>query len=262
MNNKKDKKNYLVSIIMNCHNGEKYLKKSLNSILKQTYKKWELIFFNNCSTDKSLKIINSYTDKRIKIYHSKKMLNLYDARNKALKFAKGKYISFLDTDDLWDKNKLKVQLNFTIKNKLKFSYTNYYFNSKNKKILKIRNNIKVNTQSLLEDYNIGILTVMIDRKILLKNKFDKKFEIIGDFDLFIKLSLFLKIGYINRPLAEYHYHGKNLSIIKKKQHIEELKYWIIKNQAKLQKKRLKINKIKTFLIKLKLKNFFLINNIF
>ena len=89
---------------------------------------------------------------------------------------------------------LKYNLILLLKKILKFCYTNFYIKSKNKKILKIKNNIEVNTQSLLNDYNIGILTVMIERKILLKNKFNKKYEIIGDFDLFIKLSTFLKIG--------------------------------------------------------------------
>ena len=97
---------------MNCHNGERYLKKSLRSIFHQSFKNWELIFFNNCSTDGSLDIINSFKDRRVKVYHSKKFLNLYDARNKALKYAKGKYVSFLDADDQWNKNKLKTQFNY------------------------------------------------------------------------------------------------------------------------------------------------------
>ena len=245
-----------ISIIMNCHNGERYLKKSLRSIFHQSFKNWELIFFNNCSTDGSLSIINSFKDRRVKVYNSKKFLNLYDARNKALKYAKGKYVSFLDADDQWNKNKLKTQFNFITKKKLKFCYTNFYIKSKNKKILKIKNNIEVNTQSLLNDYNIGILTVMIERKILLKNKFNKKFEIIGDFDLFIKLSNFLKVGFINKPLSVYNNHGNNLSLRKKKLHIKELKYWINNNQLKFKKKKLKINKIKTYLIKLKIQKIF------
>ena len=97
-----NKINPLVSIIMNCHNGEKYLKESLNSIVNQTYKNWELIFFDNNSNDNSKKILSSYeNDQRIKYFKSIEFLKLYDARNKAIEQAKGEYITFIDTDDLW-----------------------------------------------------------------------------------------------------------------------------------------------------------------
>ena len=65
-------KNPLVSIIMNCHNGEKFLKKSLNSVIKQTYKNWELIFYDNQSIDKSKEILNGFKNKKIKYFRSKK----------------------------------------------------------------------------------------------------------------------------------------------------------------------------------------------
>ena len=105
MNSKKDE---IVSVIMNCHNGDKYLKKSISSILKQSYKKWELIFFDNQSNDKSIEIISSFKDKRIKIFKSKKYLKLYEARNEAIKKAQGKYICFLDTDDWWTPKKIEI----------------------------------------------------------------------------------------------------------------------------------------------------------
>ena len=83
-------KERLVSIIINCHNGEKYLDKSLSSILSQTYRNWEIIFFDNKSSDKSLSIVKSVKDKRIKIFRSKKFLKLYKmvaiGKNQILKF--------------------------------------------------------------------------------------------------------------------------------------------------------------------------------
>ena len=103
--------NPLVSIIMNCYNGDKYLKTSVNSILKQDYKNWELIFWDNKSTDKSKKIINSYKDKRIKYYRSNIFTSLYKARNLAISKARGKYLCFLDVDDWWDKSKISSQIN-------------------------------------------------------------------------------------------------------------------------------------------------------
>ena len=96
-----NEKNYpLVSIIMNCHNGEKFLEQSLQSILKQSYQNWELIFWDNVSSDSSSKIIKRYKDLRIKYYLSKKFEKLYKARNSALEKTKGDYICFLDTDDI------------------------------------------------------------------------------------------------------------------------------------------------------------------
>ena len=89
----------LVSVIMNCRNGERYLKQSIASIKNQSYKNWELIFFDNDSSDKSKKIFKKFKDKRLKYFFSNKVLKLYEARNLAISKAKGYYISFCDTDD-------------------------------------------------------------------------------------------------------------------------------------------------------------------
>ena len=129
------KKVPLVSIIMNCYNGEKYLKESIKSILLQTYPNWELIFWNNKSTDNSEKIIKKFKDQRIKYYKSKKFLNLYESRNLAIKKSRGKYITFLDVDDQWLKTKLNNQVSFMSKNKKSFKmvYSNFYINDQTKK---------------------------------------------------------------------------------------------------------------------------------
>ena len=114
----KHNKDQLVSIIMNCHNGERYLKKSIKSVINQSYKKWELIFWDNLSNDKSRKIILEFKDKRIKYFKSKSFLKLYEARNQAIKKSNGKFVCFLDTDDWWVKTKLRKQLDhfYKIKN--------------------------------------------------------------------------------------------------------------------------------------------------
>ena len=100
----------LVSIIMNCYNGEKYLTESLNSLLKQTYQNWELIFWDNISSDNSKKIFEKYKDERFKYFLSDRHMVLYGARNLAIKKAKGEFLAFLDTDDIWLKNKLDLQV--------------------------------------------------------------------------------------------------------------------------------------------------------
>ena len=131
----KHNKDQLVSIIMNCHNGERYLKKSIKSVINQSYKKWELIFWDNLSNDKSRKIILEFKDKRIKYFKSKSFLKLYEARNQAIKKSKEKFVCFLDTDDWWLKDKLKDQLKIMNKNKkIELIFSNFYtYYNKNKK---------------------------------------------------------------------------------------------------------------------------------
>ena len=100
----------LISIIMNCHNGEAFLNEAIQSVLKQKYKKWEMIFWNNNSTDNSEKVFKSYRDKRLRYYFRKKKVSLYKSRNSAIKKAKGEFIAFLDVDDIWFPNKLSLQV--------------------------------------------------------------------------------------------------------------------------------------------------------
>ena len=102
----------LVSIIMNCYNGENYLSESIDSVLHQTYKNWELIFWDNKSEDKSAEIFKNYKDKRFKYFYANEHTSLYKARNLAIEKSKGDFIAFLDTDDLWDNVKLEKQMSY------------------------------------------------------------------------------------------------------------------------------------------------------
>ena len=135
-------------------------------------------------------------------------------------------------------------------------YSNYYihYNSKKKRLRVLKDNFDVNTKNLINDYNIGILTVLLERSIFKKIKFNKKFEIIGDFDFFIKLSEIMKIGFINEPLAFYRVHESNLSKQRINLHIKELSQWIDEKGKKLEKKNVSIKNLSFFLMKLKIKN--------
>ena len=164
-----------VSIIMNCYNGEKYLKKSLQSVINQTYKNWELIFWDNRSIDKSKEIVANFKDKRIKYFKSKKFNSLYEARNLAIRKSRGKYICFLDTDDWWIKKKLMSQIELIRKNpEINFIFSNVYLYFQKKKVKKLYFNYSVPdgkiTQFLLNNYIIGILTVMVKKDIFQKKK--------------------------------------------------------------------------------------------
>ena len=100
----------LISIIMNCYNGEKYLQESIDSILKQSYQNWELIFWDNQSTDKSSEIFLKNKDSRFFYYLASKHTKLGNARIMATKKAKGDWLAIIDTDDLWSPNKLEKQI--------------------------------------------------------------------------------------------------------------------------------------------------------
>ena len=247
MQNKKK----LVSIILNCYNGEKYLQQALNSIEKQSYKNWELIFWDNRSTDNSKNIFKSFKNKKFKYYISKKHTSLYKARNLAIKKSRGQFISFIDADDLWEKNKLKKQVELFLRNKqVSLIYSNLWIQNENLKKRKLywKKDLPsgIIYKKIIKDYCIGIITVMIKKNILSKkNAFDPKYNVIGDFDLFTKLAKKNKFMAVQAPLATYRVHGENLSIKNRIKEIDELKDWLRNNKYKLQSFEKKIiqNKI-------------------
>ena len=115
----------LVSIIMPAYNSEKYIKDSIESIFKQTYSNWELIVVDDCSTDKTVEIIKSFNDNRIKLFINETNSGAAISRNKALREATGRWIAFLDSDDIWLPTKLEEQLQFMVQNNYPFTYTDY-----------------------------------------------------------------------------------------------------------------------------------------
>ena len=253
MNNKP-----IISIIMNCYNGEAFLNEAINSITKQTFENWELIFFDNNSKDNSEKIVKSFKDSRIKYFKSDRLLNLYDARNLAVKKTNGDYISFLDTDDMWTKDKLEKQINFIKKNSnYKILYSNYYVLKNNEKKIMYKNELPSGfiTQKLLDFYGIGINTAFLDKSIFDQFNFKKDLNIIGDFDFFIKTSKKFEIGYISDPLTFYRIHENSFTKKNYKMYINELSNWIRENEKTLLKNNYSLKKQKFYVIKLKIKSF-------
>ena len=225
------KKKPLVSIIINCHNGEKYLDKTIKSVLGQNYKHWEIIFFDNNSNDKSSLMLRKYKDKRIKYFKSKKTYPLYKARNLAIAKSKGELISFLDVDDWWLKSKLNKQVQvFLNDHTVDVLYSNvylYYEKKKTKKIYikKQLANGKL-TQKIIDKFEMPILSTIIKRNVFNRIKFDNRYTIIGDFDFFVRLSLIKNITAIQEPLAYYRVHDSNLTKKRIDLNIKELKNWL------------------------------------
>lgn len=222
---------------MNCYNGEIFLKDSISSVILQTYENWELIFWDNKSKDNSAQIAKNFQDKRIKYYLAKKHTSLYEARSLAIGKAKGNLIAFLDVDDWWKKEKLETQVPFFDNPKVGLVHSNFY------RVNQIINKHSINykhklpsgkvTSILLEDYKIGWLTVIIRKKAYesLVDKFNSTYNIIGDFDLCIRLSTKWEFLYLENILAFCRWHGKNLQITGANLHISELKNWYEENKA-------------------------------
>ena len=131
--------NALVSIITPAFNSEKYISETINSVLNQTYKNWELLIVDDCSTDKTFEIAKNFSlnDNRVKAYQLKYNTGPGFARNFATKIVKGNYIAFLDADDLWKPEKLEKQLAFLQKNNLPFTFSFYDLIDENGKSLAI-----------------------------------------------------------------------------------------------------------------------------
>lgn len=118
--------NELVSIIMPSYNTAKFISETIYSVLTQTYTNWELIIVDDCSTDNTDEVAKPFlSDERIKYIKNEKNSGAAISRNRALCEAKGKWIAFLDSDDLWLPEKLEKQIAFMEKNDYRFSYTNY-----------------------------------------------------------------------------------------------------------------------------------------
>lgn len=156
--------NCLITIITPNYNCEKYISQTIESVLAQTYSNWELIIVDDCSTDKSYQIALDYAskDKRIKVIKNDTNSGAAISRNKALDIAKGEYISFLDSDDLWEPDKLEKQLQFMKNNNCDFSFTRYNLIDEDNNTLKKTAKIvkKLNYFKYLHHCYTGCLTVM------------------------------------------------------------------------------------------------------
>ena len=191
-----------IDIILPNYNSSKFLKQTLNSIIMQTYKNWKLIIIDDCSDDKTKNILKKYLkDKRIKIFWLKKNNGAGFCRNYGIKKSKSPYVAFIESDDVWKKNKLEKQIIFMKKNNFSFSYTNYETFGEKKKI--IIPPLRFDYKSFINNTSIGTSTMMVKRKELRNIKFTNS-KICEDYYFKCKLLKRVKFAFcLNEFLTRY-----------------------------------------------------------
>lgn len=206
--------NNFVSVIIPCFNSDEYIEQTIKSVLKQTYKNYEIILIDDNSSDKTFKIIKRFNKKykNIKIFKKIKNQGVAEARNLGIKNSRGRYIAFLDSDDLWLKNKLKIQVKHIRKNKLSFLCTS-------SKIIDSKNNIigaretlkKIDYNTLFSKTPITTSSVMIDRRNI-KNIYFPNIRRRQDIALWARLiKRYGEFSGIKYKLVKYRIRNKSLS---------------------------------------------------
>lgn len=229
----------LVSVIMPNYNSEKYVEATVKSVLAQTYKKWELIFVDDCSTDKSLEIVKSFDDERIKVFQNEKNSGAAVTRNSAIEKAKGSWISFLDSDDIWLPEKLEKQISFMYDNDIAFSYTDYdVLNENNERISTFIPRLDVcSYNDILKHNHIGCLTAIYDSGKLGKVYMPVEAVKREDVACWLKILKTGKKAYcLHECLAQYKVHSNSVS---------SNKFKMMKYQWRVYRKVEKINLIKS-----------------
>ena len=180
----------LVSIVIPYFKKRKYIKRCIQSVLRQNYKKFEILLVYDGENFSDLEYLKNIVkkDKRIKLIINYKSLGAGLSRNKGIKFSKGKFIALLDADDYWHKNKLKIQIKFMKDYNHLITHTSYQIIDKNDKEISVRiarNFYKL--EDLLYSCDIGLSTVIIKKNILSKNIKFPNIKTKEDFILWLRL---------------------------------------------------------------------------
>ena len=207
----------LVSVIMNCFNGEKYLSDAISSVVNQTYKNWELIFWDNQSTDRSKEIFHEFNDLRLKYFYACEHTTLGEARNLAISETSGLWISFLDVDDLWREDKLEKQVHVVDKfEDIGFVYGKseiISFNNIPKTGSSINQLLEGDIFSeLLKDNFVYYLSALINKDKLLKiPRIPENLTQVEDYYIFLHLAKLYRVVAIQEICCSYRLHDSNLS---------------------------------------------------
>ncbi|MBL6996200.1 glycosyltransferase family 2 protein [Desulfobacula sp.] len=204
-----------VSVIMNCHNSGKYLREAIDSVLAQTYLHWEVVFWDNQSTDDSADIFKSYNDPRLRYFFSSEYTALGEARNLAMRQARGKFIAFLDCDDLWFPKKLEKQIPLFDKSAVGLVICDTVFFNDKKDIRQLYRKKKPPVgcvfREILGAYFISMETPVIRKSLLegMDHWFDIRFEVIEEYDFFVRVGYEWEVAYVDEVLAKWRVHGNS-----------------------------------------------------
>ena len=171
-----EKEQLLVSIVIPAYNAEKYIEKTVRSVLRQTYIDYEIVIVDDCSSDKTYSIVQDLAqeDKRIKCYQNEKNQGVANTRNYAIAQSKGKYIALLDADDIWVETKLEKQIKLLQETKAQIAYCSYAFiDEKDKEILKpFIVPVTTTYKSTLAKSVISCSTAMVEKKLFETYEFE------------------------------------------------------------------------------------------
>ena len=206
----------LVSIITPVYNGEHYLLEAIESALAQTYQNFELLIINDGSTDSSAEIVKPFLKDSRVIYIEQQNLGVAAARNAAIKLSKGKYIGFLDQDDLWLNNKLEVQVAV-----LELNASVSFVHSSHDVVDAQGNTTEYDLiarvsgycfEELFKKNRIAVLTVLIRKTIFEEiGLFNEQLSGVDDYDMWLRIAFKYPIKYIDLSLACYRFHDNNVS---------------------------------------------------
>jgi glycosyltransferase involved in cell wall biosynthesis len=218
---------------MNAHNAEEYLSEALASVISQTYQNWEIIFWDNASTDNTFNIVKSYNLNNLKYFKNNNLTTLGVARNHAISKASGEYIAFLDCDDLWEPRKLALQIPLFSNSEVGLIYSDTIHFSKTDEEINQFKLIKPCKGSCFEKlllyYPISMEAAVIRRSALdsLDHWFDERFTAIEEYDLFLRIAEKWELDYVNKPLSKWRIHENSWTWTKKDSFINE-KYLLLR----------------------------------
>lgn len=155
-----------VSIIMPAYNSARFIRHAVESVLAQTYTDWELLIVDDCSSDNTEQVVSAIKDPRIRYMRNEQNMGAASTRNRALRQAEGRYIAFLDSDDLWTPDKLEKQIAFMKQHDYAFTFANYQIiqedGTPTNKVLHMP--LSLSYHQYLKNTAIGCLTVVIDKQ--------------------------------------------------------------------------------------------------
>ncbi|MBF0219767.1 MAG: glycosyltransferase [Gammaproteobacteria bacterium] len=197
----------LVSIIMNCYNGERFLRQAIDSVYAQSFRDWEIIFWDNGSTDNSAAIAQSY-DQRLRYFLAEKTTPLGEARNLALQQVRGRYLAFLDTDDCYLPHKLATQVAQLEQEDIALCYSSAIFINEDNRVIRhyrVREARGDLLATLLERYEINMQSVMLRYQLLQDEglQFDTSLHYCPDRNLFQLIAARYPIAAMSEPLVQY-----------------------------------------------------------